>query len=258
MSETRELQIIHLSKKFKIDEKDLSVLEGIDLTVSPGEFVSIVGTSGCGKTTLLRLIVGLDGEYEGEILLDGKRLNGPSLDRGMVFQDHRLLPWLTVEQNVGFGLKNKDGVEKRKVIQQHIDLVGLRGFEREFPYKLSGGMAQRASIARALVNRPEILMLDEPLGALDALTRMYMQQELEKIWKQEGIAMVMVTHDIEEAIYLSDKVIIMSPRPGKVKRIIAVPLSRPRDRDSFDFVKIKEEILKEFHLGAEQYFSYTI
>jgi ABC-type nitrate/sulfonate/bicarbonate transport system ATPase subunit len=127
-----------------------------------------------------------------------------------------------------------------------------------YPYQLSGGMAQRVAIARALVNRPEILLLDEPLGALDALTRMYMQQELEKIWEREGIAMIMVTHDIEEAIYLGDKVVIISCRPGKIKKVIPVPLLRPRDRDSLEFIRIKEEVLKEFHLQAEQLFSYTI
>jgi ABC-type nitrate/sulfonate/bicarbonate transport system ATPase subunit len=137
-------------------------------------------------------------------------------------------------------------------------LVGLKGFEKTYPYQLSGGMAQRAAIARALVNRPEILLLDEPLGALDALTRMYMQEELEKIWNKEGIAMIMVTHDIEEAIYLGDKVVIISYRPGKIKRTIPVPLPRPRDRDGLDFIRVKEEVLKEFHLQAEHLFSYTI
>jgi ABC-type nitrate/sulfonate/bicarbonate transport system ATPase subunit len=159
---------------------------------------------------------------------------------------------------VGFGLDGKKDINRKKVIQEHIELVGLKGFEKTYPYQLSGGMAQRAAIARALVNRPEILLLDEPLGALDALTRLYMQQELEKIWKKEGIAMIMVTHDIEEAIYLGDEVIIISCRPGKIKRDISVPLSRPRDRDSLDFIRIKEEVLKEFQLQAEYLFSYTI
>lgn len=252
------LEIKNLSKGFEIKDKAFSVLEEINLSVSPGEFVSIVGTSGCGKSTLLRLIVGLGDKYQGNILLDGKRINGPSANRGIVFQEPRLLPWLTVEKNVGFGLDGKKSIDKKKIIQEHIDLVGLRGFEKTYPYQLSGGMAQRAAIARALVNKPEILLLDEPLGALDALTRMYMQEELEKIWKREGITTIMVTHDIEESIYLGDKVVIISCRPGKIKRIIPVPLARPRDRDSFEFIKIKEEILKEFHLEAEHYFSYTI
>ena len=258
MAESGTLKIESLNKRFQVEDREISILEDINLTVSPGEFVSIVGTSGCGKTTLLRLIVGLGDEYQGNILLDGKRINGPSVNRGIVFQEPRLLPWLTVEKNVGFGLDGKKGIDREKVIQEHINLVGLKGFEKNYPYQLSGGMAQRAAIARALVNRPEILLLDEPLGALDALTRMYMQEELEKIWKKEGITTIMVTHDIDEAIYLGDRVIIISCRPGKIKRTISVPLARPRDRDSFDFIKIKEEILKEFHLEAEHYFNYTI
>jgi ABC-type nitrate/sulfonate/bicarbonate transport system ATPase subunit len=258
MSVTGTLQIKKLNKSFKVDNKEMKVLENIDLNVAAGEFVSIVGTSGCGKTTLLRLIVGLEGQYAGDIILDGKRLNGPSVDRGIVFQDHRLLPWLTVEQNIGFGLHKRKKADRKSIVQQHIRLVGLKGFEHEFPYKLSGGMAQRAAIARGLVNRPDILTLDEPLGALDALTRMYMQVELEKIWKQEGISMIMVTHDIEEAIFLSDWVVIMSPRPGRIKRIMPISLARPRDRDSFEFIHIKNEILKEFHLDAEKYFTYSI
>jgi ABC-type nitrate/sulfonate/bicarbonate transport system ATPase subunit len=258
MAELGTLKIESLNKKFTVEEREISVLEEINLTVLPGEFVSIVGTSGCGKTTLLRLIVGLGDEYQGNILLDGKRINAPSVNRGIVFQEPRLMPWLTVEENVGFGLDSKKEIDRRKIIQEHIELVGLKGFEKSYPYQLSGGMAQRAAIARALVNRPEILLLDEPLGALDALTRMYMQEELEKIWKKEGITTIMVTHDIDEAIYLGDKVIIISCRPGKIKKIIPVPLPRPRDRDGLDFIRVKEEVLKEFHLQAEHYFSYII
>ncbi|KAF0219090.1 MAG: NitT/TauT family transport system ATP-binding [Geobacteraceae bacterium] len=260
MGESGALQLSNLNKKFTVEGEKISIIENVNLTVSPGEFISIIGPSGCGKTTLLRMIIGLESDYEGDIILAGKKLNGPSLNRGVVFQDHRLLPWLTIEKNVGLGLEGKKYARNRKqIIQDHLELVGLRGFEKAYPYQLSGGMAQRASIARALVNRPEILLLDEPLGALDALTRMYMQQELEKIWQQEGgITMIMVTHDVEEAIYLSDKVVIMSNRPGKLKKTIPVPLARPRDRASYDFIKIKEEVLREFHLQAEHQFSYAI
>lgn len=258
MESAGSLKIENLSKKFRVEEKEISILEEINLAVLPGEFISIVGASGCGKTTLLKLIVGLGDSYEGNILLDGKSINGPSVNRGIVFQEPRLLPWLTVEGNVGFGLDGKKGIDRKRIIQEHIELVGLKGFEKVWPYQLSGGMAQRAAIARALVNRPEILLLDEPLGALDALTRMYMQQELEKIWRQEGITMIMVTHDIDEAIYLGDKVVITSCRPGRIKKITPVPLPRPRDRDSPDFIRIKEEVLKEFNLQAEHLFSYTI
>jgi ABC-type nitrate/sulfonate/bicarbonate transport system ATPase subunit len=253
------LEITNVNKRFKLEGKDLHVLEDINLSIHEGEFVSIVGSSGCGKTTLLRILLGLETHYEGDAVLDGERINGPSTARGIVFQEHRLLPWLNVEQNVAFGLINqKDTQEKKDRIQKYLGLVGLKGFEKCFPSQLSGGMAQRAAIARALINSPEILLLDEPLGALDALTRMYMQKELENIWQKERLTTVMVTHDIEEAVYLSDRIILMSSRPGKIKKIIPVGLGRPRDREELDFIRIKEELLEEFHLQAEKHFYYTI
>lgn len=261
MEQTGTLVINNLNKKFKVNGDATPVLENINLTVTSGEFISIIGPSGCGKTTLLRLIIGLENSYEGDILLDGTRIKGPGLNRGVVFQDHRLLPWLTVERNVGLGLEGKrsGNGDRKQIVQEHLELVGLRGFEKAHPNQLSGGMAQRAAIARALVNQPEILLLDEPLGALDAMTRMYMQQELEKIWQREKkVTMIMITHDVEEAVYLSDKVVIMSSRPGTIKKIIPVPLARPRDRAGYDFMKLKEEILEEFQLHAEKYFSYAI
>lgn len=252
------VNVANLHKKFVSNGKEISVLEDINLNILPGEFVCVIGQSGCGKTTLLRLLASLETDYSGEILVDGKKINGPSINRGVVFQDHRLLPWLTVEKNIGLGLKKLNSKEKKKIIQEHIDLVGLNGFENSNPSQLSGGMSQRAAIARALVNRPEILLLDEPLGALDALTRMYMHKEIERIWNAEKITMIMVTHDVEEAIYLSDKIVIMSARPGTIKKIVPVKLARPRDRASYDFQKLKDEVLAEFHLDAEKLFSYAI
>ncbi len=258
------LEVINLHKRFKVNGETRPVLENVNLTVRSGEFISLIGPSGCGKTTFLRLIIGLETAYEGDILLDGKRIEGPGLDRGVVFQDHRLLPWLTVERNVGIGLEGKrngrnSDRDRKRIVQEHLELVGLKGFEKAYPGQLSGGMAQRAAIARALVNRPEILLLDEPLGALDALTRMHMQVELEKIRTQEArVTMIMVTHDVEEAVYLSDKVAIMSGRPGSFKKTISIPLARPRDRTSYDFMKLKEDILEEFQLHAKNAFSYAI
>jgi len=254
------LAINNLSKHFTVEGSQIPILEDVNLSVKPGEFVSIIGPSGCGKTTLMRMLVGLESNYQGDIILNGKKLNGPSINRGVVFQDHRLLPWLTIEKNIGLGLLSKkyDKKSRTEIVQQHIDLVGLQGFEKAYPYQVSGGMAQRASIARSLVNRPEILLLDEPLGALDALTRMYMQQELERIWDLEKITMIMITHDVEEAVFLSDRIVIISNRPGRIKKIIPVPLPRPRERASFDFMRIKEEVLKEFQLHAEHQFSYAI
>jgi ABC-type nitrate/sulfonate/bicarbonate transport system ATPase subunit len=249
---TEQLEIIGLSKQFIIEQKPLPVLANINLSVKSGEFVSIIGSSGCGKTTLLRIILGLDTDYTGQALLNGQQIRGAGLERGVVFQEHRLLPWLTVEDNVAFGLHKLAPAERAPLVKQHLALVGLTGFEKAFPYQLSGGMAQRVAIARALVNRPELLLLDEPLGALDALTRIYMQEELEKIWCKEKISMLMITHDVEEAVYLGDRVVIMSSRPGIIKKIIPVELPRPRDRGSADFARLKEALLEEFQLGVQR------
>ncbi len=242
------LDIRHLSKHYEVEGEALQVLSDIDLSIAPGEFVSIVGTSGCGKSTLLRLIVGLEEDYQGELLLDGQRIAGTSLDRGIVFQEHRLFPWLTVEDNIALGLLNADLTEgqKRMQVREHIALVGLEGFEKAWPHQLSGGMAQRVAIARALVNRPEILLLDEPFGALDALTRAHLQQELQRIWQAEGITTILVTHDVEEAVFLGDKVVVMAPRPGRVRRIVPVPLAHPRSRTDPAFVALKDAVLAEF------------
>ena len=242
------LHIRNLSKQYEVQGEPLPVLENITLTVNPGEFVSIVGSSGCGKSTLLRLIVGLEEDYQGEVLLDGQRVVGTSLDRGIVFQEHRLFPWLTVEQNIALGLLNAplSEAEKAKSVREHIELVGLQGFETAHPHQLSGGMSQRVAIARALVNRPEVLLLDEPFGALDAMTRAHLQQELHRIWQAEGITMILVTHDVEEAVYLGDKVIVMEPRPGRIRRIVPVELTHPRDRVGAAFARVKEDVLQEF------------
>jgi len=243
------LHIGNLSKQYEVKGESLPVLENITLTVNPGEFVSIVGSSGCGKSTLLRLIVGLEEDYQGEVLLDGQRVVGTSLDRGIVFQEHRLFPWLTVEQNIALGLLNArrlSEAEKAASVREHIHLVGLKGFETAYPHQLSGGMSQRVAIARALVNRPEVLLLDEPFGALDAMTRAHLQQELHRIWQAEGITMILVTHDVEEAVYLGDKVIVMEPRPGRIRRIVPVDLAHPRDRVGIAFSRVKEDVLQEF------------
>ncbi|MDR2032397.1 MAG: ABC transporter ATP-binding protein [Azoarcus sp.] len=222
----------------------LQALRDASFTVEPGAFVSIVGPSGCGKSTLLRIILGLDDDYGGEILLHGKRIRGTSLGRGIVFQDHRLLPWLTLEQNVALALENAaaPAQEKARAIAEHIELVGLAGFERAYPHQLSGGMAQRAAIARGLVNQPEILLLDEPLGALDALTRIRLQEELQRIWRVEGTSMILVTHDVEEALFLSNKVVVMNANPGRVAKEISIDLPHPRDRSSHAFGEIRREI----------------
>ncbi|MBD9390962.1 ABC transporter ATP-binding protein [Acidovorax sp. ACV01] len=248
MAHAGTLAICGLNKQYEVKGEALPVLQDIHLTIEPGEFVSIVGSSGCGKSTLLRLVIGLEGDYQGEILLGGQRIVGTSLNRGIVFQEHRLFPWLTVEKNVALGLLNSSLTEgqQRATVREHIELVGLQGFEAAYPHQLSGGMSQRVAIARALVNRPDILLLDEPFGALDAMTRAHLQQELHRIWQQEGITMILVTHDVEEAVYLGNKVVVMEPRPGRIRRIVPVDLPHPRERTSFAFTTAKDGVLKEF------------
>lgn len=246
------LEVIDVEKHYDVDGRHLRILDHIDLHVASGEFISIVGPSGCGKSTILRLIVGLDANFSGTISLDGEPIRGTSLKRGIVFQDHRLLPWLTLEENIGLSLENSgwSTQEKGRAVREHIELVGLRGFEKAYPYQLSGGMAQRAAIARGLVNRPEILLLDEPLGALDALTRLRLQEELLRIWRIERTSMVLVTHDVDEAIYLSDRILVMTANPGRIIAEISVGIDRPRDRGSVEFAAIKRRILAQMGEGA--------
>lgn len=249
MAQRGSLDIHKVKKHYDVEGRRLEVLHNVDLKVEPGEFISLVGPSGCGKSTLLRLIIGLDTDFQGDILLDGKPVSGTSLNRGIVFQDHRLLPWLTLEQNVSLALENAGltDAEKKKTVAEHIGLVGLKGFENAFPHQLSGGMAQRAAIARGLVTRPEILLLDEPLGALDALTRVRLQKELLRIWEVEKVTMILVTHDVDEAIYLSNRVVVMNNDPGRIVKELEVDLPLPRDRATHAFVDLKRQVLE--HMG---------
>ena len=216
----------------------------VSAQIEPCEFIALIGPSGCGKSTLLRMLAGLEAPTNGEILLDDEKIIAAGRERGFVFQDPNLYPWLTVEGNISFGLKLK-GQEKAKKaeIQELIELVGLKGFENSYPYELSGGMQQRVSLARALINYPKVLLLDEPFGALDAFTRMRMHDELLKIWQERKITMVMVTHDVEEAVYLSNCVFAMTPRPAILKKVIPIDLEYPRKRDSQDFIALKNEVL---------------
>lgn len=248
----RGLEIRDLTKSFVIDGRTHPVLRQFDLDIEPGEFVVIVGESGSGKTTLLRVIAGLEAADRGSVLVNGKPVDGVGSERVMVFQEPRLLPWLTVWKNVSFGLELR--AEPRQTIDRKVDaalrLVGLGAFASAYPAQLSGGMAQRVGIARALVTDPEILLLDEPLGALDAMTRMRMQQELERLWLDSQATMIMVTHDIEEAVYLADKVVVMGTGRDGSGELIAVPLERPRDRSDPHFVEIRESLLQRFDLSS--------
>ncbi len=241
------LQLKAVSKAFIINQQPMPVLDNISLSVNAGEFISIVGPSGCGKSTLLRLILGLEQDYTGSVSLDGNAITGTGLERGIVFQDHRLLPWMTVAQNIDLALTNStlSRPERALLVQQHIALVNLQGFADVYPHQLSGGMAQRAAIARALVNRPQVLLLDEPFGALDALTRLKLQSELQQIWLAQRSTVVMVTHDVEEAVYLSDRIVVMDANPGKIARIVSVPDAHPRERRSQNLRDITDDILQD-------------
>jgi sulfonate transport system ATP-binding protein len=240
--------VSRVGKTYEVDGNPLRVLDDINFSVPSGSFISIVGASGCGKSTLLRLIAGLDRDFEGAITIDGEPVRGPSLDRGIVFQDHRLLPWLNVRDNIAMAFEARPvpADEQRKLIADHISLVGLGGFENAYPHQLSGGMAQRAAIARALVNHPKMVLLDEPLGALDYFTRMRLQRELQSIWSTKHVTMILVTHDIEEALFMSDRVVVLKPRPGRIEKIVDVDLPRPRDRESTELAMLRQHILKEF------------
>jgi sulfonate transport system ATP-binding protein len=246
------LEIRDLAKSFVIDGREHRVFRRIDLRIEPGEFVAIVGESGSGKTTLLRIIAGLEAADAGSVAVGGKRVDGVGNERGVVFQEPRLLPWQTVRKNVSLGLELRH--LPRRVIDRRVDafleLVGLDGFASAYPSQLSGGMAQRVGIARALATNPEILLLDEPLGALDAMTRLRMQRELERIWQERGVTMIMVTHDIDEAVYLADKVVVMSGAREGVGEVMPVILPRPRDHSHSGFIALREALLHEFDLSS--------
>jgi ABC-type nitrate/sulfonate/bicarbonate transport system ATPase subunit len=239
------IEIERVHKTFQVAGKPVEVLRDISLSVAPGEFVAIVGASGCGKSTLLRLILGLDTDYDGEIRLEGARVRKPGLDRGIVFQEHRLLPWLTAAGNVATALRRsgRPVQERARLVAEHLALVGLTSFANAWPAQLSGGMAQRVAIARALVNRPRFLLLDEPLGALDALTRLRLQDELARIVQVENCTVLLVTHDVDEAVFLADRIVVLDPDPGRVARIVTVDLDRDRDRSAPAFLRLRDEVL---------------
>ncbi len=230
-----KLVVSNLGKVFDGGRDAVRALDGVDLEVGDNEFVSLVGTSGCGKTTLLMIAAGLDEPSSGAIAIDGVGIDGPGLDRGVVFQSYTLLPWLTARGNVEFALTaaGRSRAEARTVAEEHLALVGLSDFADVHPSRLSGGMKQRVAIARALSYRPKMLLMDEPFGALDALTRRHMQELLARIWERHRLTVLFVTHDVEEAVYMSDRVAVMTNRPGRIKSIVPIDLPRPR---SFEMI----------------------
>ncbi|WP_051133148.1 ABC transporter ATP-binding protein [Nocardia paucivorans] len=222
----------------------LRVLTNISLRIEPGQFVALLGPSGCGKSTLLRLLSGLERPSRGELRADGDPIRGPHPHRALMFQDPTLFPWRTVEQNIALGPQARGTqVADRERIAETLALVGLDGFRDAFPAQLSGGMAQRVALARALVNRPRLFLLDEPLGKLDALTRATMQTEIARLWQQDGFTAVLVTHDVDEALRLADRVVVLTPRPGKIVRDLPIELPRPRDHDDPDYLRLRRDIL---------------
>jgi ABC-type nitrate/sulfonate/bicarbonate transport system ATPase subunit len=254
VAEGSSLRVVQVSKHFTVLDSSTArthALDGVSFSIAAEELVSLVGPSGCGKSTLLRLIAGLDSPDSGELWIGNARITGPSAERGLVFQDPNLFPWLTVRHNIEAGLVARGVLhEKRGEVDEFMRLVGLETFARAYPHHLSGGMAQRVALARALINHPKVLLLDEPLGALDAFTRMRMQDEVLRLWEARGTTMLLVTHDIDEAIYMSDRIMIMSPRPGRIERTIEIQLKRPRQRNSREFLELRGDILEFLHLAG--------
>ena len=240
-----KLELRNVTKTFSTEEGEMMALEDVNIEVKPNEFLCIIGPSGCGKTTLLRMIAGLDYPSSGEIILDGKEVKGPSPDRGMVFQEFSLFQWRTVIKNVTFGLEimEVDKQEQYKIAERYIELVGLTGFENRYPHELSGGMKQRVAIARALATDPAILLMDEPFGSVDAQTRNILQEELLEIWKRTKKTVLFVTHSVDEAVYLADRVAVMSARPSRIIECMDIGISRPRKRTSIEANAIRERLL---------------
>src|SRR5471030_2068975 len=231
---------------------EVEALKNINIDIKSGEFISFIGPSGCGKKTLMRLIAGLDKAQEGELFLDGEKIESTNYERGYVFQQANLFPWENIEDNISAGLRARKIYKEHKAeVAHYIEIAGLKGFEKSYPHQISGGMAQRASLVRALINSPKVLLLDEPLGALDSFTRFALQDKLLELWKERETTMILVTHDVDEAIYLSERIIIMAPRPGKIEEIIEVNLRRPRNRTSDDFLILRKEILEKLNLSSK-------
>lgn len=255
-----QIEVKDLSITFEQNEKEMTALKNVSVGIEKGEFVCLLGPSGCGKSTLLNAMAGFLKPTEGTITIDGKLVEKPSISYVTIFQNYGLLPWRTVEKNVTLGLETKKvpKEEQKKIAQKYIEMVGLKGAEKKRPRQLSGGMQQRVAIARALAVNPEILFMDEPFGALDAITRMKLQDDILQICRTTQKTIVFVTHDIEEAIYLADRVIILDANPGQIKADLRIPLGKNRDRTSEDFLAIRDKIFEIFHMKKEDAIEYYI
>jgi NitT/TauT family transport system ATP-binding protein len=242
--------------KIKVRFRDVStnfgavdVLQHVNIDVAEGEFLCIVGPSGCGKSTLLNIAGGFLRPASGDVTIDGEPVTGPDRRRIFVFQERGVFPWLTVEDNIGFGLFDVSVEERKKRIAQYVSLVGLKGFERSYPRELSGGMKQRVEVARALAVNPDVLYLDEPFGALDSITRLQMRRELLRIWQAERKTVLFVTHDIEESVQLADRVVVISARPGRIRRVVDIDIPHPRDLSSARYIELRDSIFAEIGLA---------
>lgn len=244
-----KLTIRDLRMTFQTDGAPVPVLDGIDLDVGEGELVCILGPSGCGKSTLLNIAAGFLAPTAGSIRIDGEEVHGPDPRRIFVFQERGVFPWLTVEGNIGFGLSRLARAERDRRIAHYVRLVGLTGFEKAYPHELSGGMKQRVEVARALAVNPDMLYLDEPFGALDSITRLVMRSELLRLWEAEKKTILFVTHDIEESVQLADRVVVMSARPARIRRIVEIDLPHPRDLSSRRYLELRDGIFEEIGLA---------
>ena len=246
------ISINEISKTFSNEGKreKLTVLENINIDIRENEFVCIVGPSGCGKSTLLRIIAGLESASEGDVFYRGQKLTKPRREIGMVFQNYSLMPWLNVEDNIAMGLKFKKTSknERQKTVDEFLKIIGLNDFRKSFPHELSGGMQQRVAIARSLANSPDVVLMDEPFGALDAYTRILLQKELLRIWENDKKTIIFVTHSVDEAIYLADRIILMSRKKGFINKEISVDMPRIRDRSDSRYAKLTQELLEELEL----------
>ncbi len=236
---------------FRGDGKSTNVLENIDLEVGEGEFLCLLGPSGCGKSTLLNIVAGFLDPAGGTVTIDGEPVEGPDPRRIFVFQERGVFPWLTVEGNIGFGLFKLSRAERDRRIAYYVKLVGLQGFEKSYPQELSGGMKQRLEVARALAVNPDMLFLDEPFGALDSITRLIMRKELLRIWEAERKTIIFVTHDIEEAVQLADRVVVMSARPARIQRIVDIDIQHPRDISAKRYLELRDNIFEEIGLAHQ-------
>lgn len=254
------IEVRNAYKKYTQDDGEITVLNDVSIDIEKGEFICLLGPSGCGKSTLLNALAGFEKVNSGTVKIDGKEVTEPSKKNITIFQNYGLLPWRNVQKNVELGLETKDisKRERAQIAEKYIKLVGLEGFEKRYPRQLSGGQQQRVAIARGLSVDPDIIFMDEPFGALDAITRMKLQDDMLRITREEKKTIIFVTHDIEEAVFLADRIVVMMANPGRIKSVVKVPLARKRDRTNGDFLHVRDKIFELFNLKTEEYVDYII